>query len=86
MPNPKNGTVTNDLKKIVAEFQSGKIEYKTEKEAPVIHMGLGKVKQPNQELIANFKTLLGAVGKTKIKKITLSPSLGPGIKVALGGI
>ncbi len=86
MPNPKNGTITNDLKKAVTEFQSGKIEYKTEKEAPVIHLGLGKVKQVNSELIANFKALLGAVGKTKVKKITLSPSLGPGIKVDLGDI
>ncbi|MBI2595378.1 50S ribosomal protein L1 [Candidatus Daviesbacteria bacterium] len=81
MPNPKNGTITSDLKKAVTELQSGKTEYKTEKLAPVIHLGLGKVSQPVPELSSNVKTLLNVVGKTKIKKVTLSPTLGPGIKV-----
>ncbi len=86
MPNPKNGTVTSDLKKTVTELQSGKAEYKTEKVGKVIHLSLGKLSQPDEELVQNVKTLLGAIGKTKIKQATLSPTMGPGVKVDLGGI
>ena len=83
MPNPKNGTITEDLKKAVEGFQGGKTEYKTEAKAPVIHLGLGKLDQPTEELSANVKTLLQTVGKTKIKKVSLSPTMGPSIKVDL---
>ena len=83
MPNPKNGTITEDLKKAVEGFQSGKTEYKTEPKAPVIHLGLGKLDQPTEELSANIKILLQTVGKTRIKKVTLSPTMGPSVKVDL---
>lgn len=83
MPNPKNGTITQDLKKTVEGFQSGKTEYKTESKAPVMHMALGKLNQPNEELIANIKTLLQTLGKSRVKKVTLSPTMGPGVKIDL---
>lgn len=83
MPNPKNGTITDDLKKVVEGFQAGKTEYKTEAKAPVIHIALGKVNQPNEELSANIKTLLQTVGKTKVKKVSLSPTMGPSVKLDL---
>lgn len=83
MPNPKNGTITDDLKKAVESFQSGKIEYKTEQKAPVIHLGLGKLDQPTEQLQANIKTLLQTLGKTRVKKVTLSPTMGPSVKVDL---
>lgn len=90
MPNPKNGTITSPsadgLKKAVEGFQSGKTEYKTEPKAPVIHLGLGKIDQPTEELSANIKTLLQTVGKTRIKKVTLSPTMGPSVKVDLTSI
>ena len=86
MPNPKNGTITDDPKKVVESFQAGKTEYKTEPKAPVIHLGLGKLNQPNEELAANVKALISTLGKTKIKKVTLSPTMGPGIKVDLASI
>lgn len=86
MPNPKNGTITEDLKKTVAELQGGKIEYKTEKDARVIHLGVGKVTQSKTEVSQNIKVLFNAIGKTKVKKLTLSPTMGPGIKVELGSI
>ncbi len=86
MPNPKNGTISDDLKKVVAELQSGKIEYKNEKAANVIHLGIGKVSQPTEELFANAKLLLATIGKSKIRKAVLSPSMGPGIRVDLSGI
>ncbi len=86
MPNPKNGTITEDLKKAVEGFQTGKIEFKTENKAPVIHLGLGKLDQPTEQLSANIKILLQTVGKTRIKKVTLSPTMGPSIKVDLATI
>ncbi|MDP3973381.1 MAG: 50S ribosomal protein L1 [Candidatus Daviesbacteria bacterium] len=86
MPNPKNSTITDDLKKTVESFQAGKTEYKTESKAPVIHLPLGKLDQPTEELSANIKILLQTLGKTKIKKISLSPTMGPSVKVDLSSI
>lgn len=98
MPNPKNGTITDSsaegLKKAVESFQAGKTEYehsskqvyKTEPKAPIIHMALGKLNQPNEELIANITTLLSTLGKTKIKKVSLSPTMGPSVKLDLASI
>lgn len=86
MPNPKNGTITQDLKKTVEGFQAGKTEYKTEGKAPVIHLGLGKLNQPTEQLSANISTLLQTLGKTKVKKVTLSPTMGPSVKLDLASI
>ncbi|MBI4035774.1 50S ribosomal protein L1 [Candidatus Daviesbacteria bacterium] len=86
MPNPKNGTITDDLKRSVEGFQAGKTEYKTESKAPVIHMALGKINQPTEELSANIKTLLQTLGKTRVKKVTLSPTMGPSVKLDLSSI
>ena len=86
MPNPKNGTITNDLKKAVEGFMNGKTEYKTEPKAPVIHLGLGKLNQPTEELSANIKILIQTIGKTRVKKISLSPTQGPSVKLDLSSI
>ncbi|MBI2599363.1 50S ribosomal protein L1 [Candidatus Daviesbacteria bacterium] len=86
MPNPKNGTITDDLKKAVGSFQAGKTEFKTESKAAVIHIGLGKLNQPTQELAANIKTLFMTIGKTKVKKLSLTPTMGPSVKVDLASI
>lgn len=86
MPNPKNGTITDDLKKTIEGFQSGKTEYKTEPKAPVIHIAMGKLNQPTAELSANIKTLLQTLGRTKVKQVRLAPTMGPSVKVALASI
>ncbi len=90
MPNPKNNTITDPsadgLKKAVAGFQAGKTEYKTEAKAPIIHIVLGKLNQPTEELAANIKILIQTVGKTRVKKITLSPTMGPGVKLDLSSL
>lgn len=89
MPNPKNGTIAQSeegLKKAIASFQEGKTEYKTESKSPVIHLGLGKLSQPSEELVANVKLLLSTIGKTKIKKVSLSPTMGPSVKVDLASL
>lgn len=86
MPSPKNGTITSDLKKAVTEIQSGKVEYKTQKDSQVIHLTLGKVSQPTDEVVQNTKILFNAIGKTRIKKAVISPSMGIGVKVELSSI
>jgi len=86
MPSPKNATITENLKKAVTEIQSGKVEYKTEKGGQVVHLTIGKVSQSSEEMAANVKILFNAIGKTKVKKAVLSPSMGLGIKVDLASI
>ena len=86
MPNPKNGTILDDLKKSVGEVQGGKVEYKSESNGQVIHLGIGKVTQPVEEITANVKMLYSTIGKSKIRKIVLSPTMGPGVKVDLASI
>ncbi|MBI2593881.1 50S ribosomal protein L1 [Candidatus Daviesbacteria bacterium] len=86
MPSPKNGTITNDLKKAVTEIQSGKVEYKTEKNGQAIHLTLGKVSQKTDEVIANIKILFNAIGKTRIRKAVVAPSMGIGVKIDLASI
>ncbi len=86
MPSPKNGTITTDLKKAVSEIQSGKVEYKTQKDSQVIHLTLGKVSQPTDEVVQNTKILFNAIGKTRIKKAVISPSMGIGVKVELASV
>jgi large subunit ribosomal protein L1 len=83
MPNPKSNTVTDDLAKAVEELQGGKVEYKTEKDGQVIHISLGKVKQDPNEIATNLKTLYIGIGKSRIKAVTLSATMGPGVKVDL---
>ena len=60
---------------------SGKTEYNTEPNAMVIHLGVGKVSQSTEEIEANIKTLYQIIGKSKITKLTLSPTMGIGVKI-----
>lgn len=88
MPNPKLGTVTFDIAKAVKEIKAGKVEYKVEK-AGIVHIPVGKVSFDQEKLLENTKAILHSVIKAKpatskgkyIKKITISSTMGPGIKV-----
>lgn len=86
MPNPKNGTITENLEKAVADLQGGKTEYKTEKDGQVIHLSVGKVNQKPEEIAANLKVLYNTIGRSKVSKISLSPTMGPSVKVDLSSI
>ncbi len=86
MPNPRAGTITENLAKTVAELQGGKSEYKTEANGQVIHLAIGKVTQNEEEIVANIKALFNTIGKSRIKQITLAPTMGPGVKVDLGSL
>lgn len=88
MPNPKTGTVTFDVKNAIQEIKAGKIEFRTEK-AGIIHAPIGKVSFEDSHLVENLATLMDALVKAKpatakgtyIKGITISTTMGPGIKV-----
>lgn len=88
MPNPKTGTVTMDVENAVKEVKAGKIEYRAEK-AGIIHAPIGKLSFEESALKENFDALAAAIIKAKpesqkgtyVKSVTLSTSMGPGIKI-----
>ena len=93
MPNPKVGTVTFDVSKAVSEAKAGKVEFRVEK-AGIVHAQVGKRSFGDPELAGNVKSLVGALVKAKpaaakgtyLRSITLSSTMGPGIKVDPGTI
>jgi large subunit ribosomal protein L1 len=90
MPNPKLGTVTMDVAKAVNDAKSGQVEFRVEK-AGIIHAGIGKASFPEADLKANFSAFVDAIVKAKpsgakgkfLKKVSVSSSMGPGVKVDL---
>jgi large subunit ribosomal protein L1 len=88
MPNPKTGTVTFDVAKAVQEIKAGKVEYRVDK-AGNIHVPIGKVSFDNEKLAENFATIYEAILKAKpaaakgtyVKNVTITSTMGPGIKV-----
>jgi large subunit ribosomal protein L1 len=83
MPNPKTGTVTEDTAARARELSTGKVNFKTEPDQPIIHLVVGKVSFDDKKLTENVKAILDAVGRGKIAKTTLSATMGPGVKVAV---
>lgn len=83
MPNPKTGTVTEDVEKRVKELSQGKVNYKTEPNNPIIHMSVGKVSFEDSQLQENIQAVILSVGKGKITKATLASTMGPGVSLAL---
>lgn len=88
MPNPKTGTVTFDVAKAVKEVKAGKIEYRVDK-AGNIHAPIGKVSFETEKLLENLRTLVDTLVRAKpvaakgqyMKSISLSSTMGPGVKV-----
>jgi len=88
MPNPKSGTVTDDIEKTIKELMSGRVEYRNDKEGNV-HTIFGKLSFKEEELENNLKTVLKAVKNAKpstvkgtfINSITIASTMGPGIKL-----
>ena len=88
MPNPKTGTVTDDLSKAVKNIKKGQIQFKSEKNA-IVQAGIGKLSFTEQNLILNFNEFINAIKKSKpdsikgkfINKIYLSTSMGPSIRI-----
>jgi large subunit ribosomal protein L1 len=88
MPNPKTGTVTNDVGKTVAEFKAGKVEYRTDRYGNV-HVPVGKASFDNAQLLQNYYSVLDEMHRAKpasakgkyLRNITTSSTMGPGVKI-----
>ena len=88
MPNPKSGTVTMDVAKALADIKAGKVEYRLDK-TNIIHVPIGKASFSEEKLAENFQALIGAVLKAKpaavkgqfLRSVTMSTTMGPGIKL-----
>jgi large subunit ribosomal protein L1 len=90
MPNPKVGTVTPDVTKAVKELKAGRVEFRVEK-AGIVHAGIGKASFSEGDLKENFTAFVDAIVKAKpsgakgkfVQKVSVSSSMGPGLKVDL---
>ena len=88
MPNPKSGTVTMDVARAVAEVKAGKVEYRLDKTA-IIHCPIGKKSFGTEKVLENFNALMDAIVKAKpaaakgqyVKSVTVTSTMGPGVKV-----
>ena len=88
MPNPKSGTVTPDVTKAVNELKAGKVEYRLDK-TNIIHVPIGKASFTEEQLTDNFQTLIEAIVKARpaavkgqfLRSVTLSSTMGPGVKL-----
>src|SRR6185503_7585317 len=91
MPNPKVGTVTMDVAKAVEESKAGKVEYRTDR-AAIVHLTLGKTDFPEQALLENYAAVMDEIIRAKpaaakgryLRTITLTTTMGPGIRVDPG--
>lgn len=88
MPNPKSGTVTFELEKAIKDIKAGKVEYRLDK-ANIIHCPIGKVSFGQEKLQENFNAIMSAIIKAKpaaakgkyLRSVTLTSTMGPGVKV-----
>jgi large subunit ribosomal protein L1 len=88
MPNPKVGTVTEDIAKAVDEAKAGKVEYRTDRQA-IVHLAIGKTSFSGEDLLENYAAVIEEIIRAKpaaakgryILSITLSTTMGPGIRV-----
>ncbi|MFA5749819.1 MAG: hypothetical protein WC895_01180 [Candidatus Shapirobacteria bacterium] len=83
MPNPKNGTLTDKPEESLKKLSVAKTIVKTEKKSPIIHIIIGKVSQPVEELVANLTELIKVIKANKIKKLALCATMGPCVKVKI---
>ncbi len=88
MPNPKVGTVTDDVEKAVTESKAGKVEYRTDRQA-IVHMAIGKASFDEQKLLDNYTAVIEEIVRAKpssakgryLLSSTLTTTMGPGIRV-----
>ena len=89
MPNPKTGTVTFDVKEAIQQIQAGKVDFRVDK-AGIVHASVGKASFPAEDLAENFKEFMNTLVRMKpstakgtyVRGVSLSTTMGPGVKVA----
>ena len=88
MPNPKSGTVTNDVAKAISEIKAGKVEYRVDK-TTICHVPVGKASFGKEKLLENLKVLIDAINRAKpstakgvyLRSVVISTTMGPGIRI-----
>jgi large subunit ribosomal protein L1 len=93
MPNPKLGTVTNDVAEAVKAAKGGQVVFRAEK-AGIVHAGVGKASFTEDALVNNVKAFVGAISRAKpsgakgtyIRRVSLSSTMGPGLKLDIGNL
>ena len=93
MPNPKLGTVTQDLKTAIQNAKSGQVQYKNEKNG-IVHAGIGKMNFNEDDLLENLKAFFSAINKSKpdtvkgsfIKKVTIASTMGVGLEINVASL
>jgi large subunit ribosomal protein L1 len=93
MPNPKLGTVTTNVGEAVKAAKGGQVEYRTEKSG-IVQAGVGKASFTEQALVENIKAFVGAVSRTRpagvkgafVKRVSLSTTMGPGLKLDISSV
>ena len=93
MPNPKLGTVTQDLKTAIINAKSGQVQYKNDK-AGIVHAGIGKMDFNNDDLLENLKAFFNSINKSKpdntkgsfIKKVTIASTMGVGLEISVSSL
>jgi large subunit ribosomal protein L1 len=93
MPNPKLGTVTNDVAQAVKAVKGGQVEFRVER-AGIVHGGVGKASFSEEALLENVRAFVGAISRAKpsgakgtyIQRVALSSTMGPGVKIELGSL
>ena len=88
MPNPKVGTVTNDIARTVSESKAGRVEYRTDRSA-IVHMAIGRTDFEQRPLLENYAALVDEMVRAKpaaakgryLRTVTLAPTMGPGVRV-----
>lgn len=83
MPNPKNGTITDKPEDAIEKLAKGQISFKTEGEAPIIHLSVGKLSFEDKALTENISTVLSAIGQARISSVTLKSTMSPAIKLSI---
>ena len=93
MPNPKTGTVTNDVERTFKEFKGGKVEYRTDRFANV-HVPIGRASFAEEDLLRNLRAVVAELHRAKpaaskgkyVKKVVLNSAMGPGVRVDPAGV
>ncbi len=94
MPNPKDGTVSNDLTKTIKDLRAGKASFRAEKDSGIVHIPIGKLSFSEDNLVKNFSAVVDAINKAKppgakgiyLRSVYLSSSMGPGLKVDVSSL
>lgn len=86
MPNPKQGTVTEDTDGAIKKFSSGLVQYKTESKFPLMHLSIGKKSFTDVKLMENIKSLVKSIGKPKIRTMHITSTMSPSVEISVESV